>query len=150
MILVAISMIAVSCGESVQSTAVEKSVDVAANSEVDLKIEGMMCEVNCAGKIKEEVKSMPGVADCEIDFESKTAHVKFDNQSTSKEDITAAIEKVNDGAYKVVTEEKENVEVEEEESTTSEENDEVNISATDVLKVSNLIGLLTSIVFDIQ
>lgn len=150
MVFVGAAMVLASCGESVQTSSVETQEEtkaIAANAEIDLKIEGMMCEKNCAGKIKEEIGSLSGVASCEIDFENKTAHVKYDDKLTNEDDISATIEKVNDGAYKVVTEKIEEAEVEEAEV---EEETEVNMNAGDILKVSNLIGLLTSLVFDVQ
>ena len=58
-----------------------------ANAVANLEIEGMACEVMCGGKIKETLAGMTGVVSCDLDFDKKLATVKFDNNSTSKNDM---------------------------------------------------------------
>ena len=41
-----------------------------------LGIEGMSCAVNCAPNVKASLESIEGVESVEVDFESKTAHVR--------------------------------------------------------------------------
>ena len=62
-----------------------------------LEIEGMMCEVGCAAKIKKELLELEGVASVIIDFDSDRSNdfavVEYD-ENTIKPDILAAT--VND------------------------------------------------------
>ena len=66
-----------------------------------LNIEGMTCEVGCGGFITSKLKQMTGVLSAEVVFDKNLAKVKFDDAKITENDIIAAIQKLNEGQYKV-------------------------------------------------
>ena len=152
-LLVVSTMLLVACGDNAQPSsnenATEKTVD--ANASLDLKIDGMVCKKNCAASIEKSVSEMEGVQSCEINFENKTATVKFDDTKVKEEDIKTNIETLNNGAYKIILEETENtekVETEETEETveTTEAVNNVTMRANQLIKVKNIVELLGSLI----
>ena len=99
-------MVFSSCSQKVDAPEVssdettEAKVVYAANEEVDVAIDGMMCSMGCKGAIEKELNNTAGVAECSVDFENGTAHIAFDNSVINKQEITETINSVNDGAYK--------------------------------------------------
>ena len=67
----------------------------------DYAIDGMVCAMGCAKTIQDEVAEMEGVANCEVNYEEKTAHIEFDGGQLSENDVIAKIESLADGKYKV-------------------------------------------------
>jgi copper chaperone CopZ len=88
------------CAQSSISEQSESTI-VVADAKATFVIDGMMCEVGCAKYIDEELEKMEGVIDCDIDFESKTANVKFDNSLISEYAMIDVIESLKDSIYKV-------------------------------------------------
>lgn len=72
-----------------------------AQSIASLNIEGMTCEVGCAGFITSKLSQMTGVLSAEVVFDKNLAKVKFDDSKITENDIIAAIQKLNEGQYKV-------------------------------------------------
>ena len=71
-----------------------------------LEIEGMMCEVGCAAKIKKELLEQKAVSSVIIDFEKERetdyAIVEFDPKGNSTENIYGTVNSIADGKlYKV-------------------------------------------------
>ena len=65
-------------------------------------IDGMTCEFGCAKTIEKKLTGMDGVENATVDFEKKTATVKFDASRQTSEKIVEAVEGVADGkTYKV-------------------------------------------------
>lgn len=149
-LLTASTLVLSSCGESQPSSSesVEVKSDVNANASVDLKIEGMVCEKNCAGSIEKEVSKMEGVASCEVDFENKVATIKFDDSKIEESAIREKVESINDGAYKIIIEEiEENEEgLDEEAETAVEALNAVSMSAGNLMKIKNVVELLSSLI----
>lgn len=100
--IVVASVLLVSCGESksTESSSTDIKTEVVANSAIDLKVEGMACQHNCAGLIQKEVSKMNGVADCKVDFENKSMSVQFDDNTVSVEDIQNKVHSLAEGQYK--------------------------------------------------
>ena len=67
------------------------------------KVEGMMCNKNCPMKVKQSLEGIDGVKTCNVDFDSKTATVTYDDEKISREKISDAIAK---GTYYKVTDAK--------------------------------------------
>lgn len=65
-------------------------------------VEGMTCEIGCAGYIKEKLSKMDGVISAEVLFEENTAKVKYDESKLSEKELISEIEKLNDGQYSVI------------------------------------------------
>lgn len=58
-------------------------------------IEGMHCEMGCAGAIKKKIAKMDGVKEVEIDFEGKKATIQFDTNKQLPENFVETVEKIN-------------------------------------------------------
>ena len=56
-------------------------------------VEGMMCNKNCPMKVKQALHGVDGVKICQVNFESKTATVTFDDEKISREKIADTIAK---------------------------------------------------------
>ncbi|GAB5556645.1 MAG: hypothetical protein SchgKO_08580 [Schleiferiaceae bacterium] len=74
-------------------------VAVVADSEVDLEIGGMTCEMGCKGAIEKALSKAPGIEVASVDFPTETAVVKYDSKVTSEEEIIEVIQTVANGAY---------------------------------------------------
>ena len=76
-----------------------------AKATAKIGINGMSCEMMCGGAIKKCLKGIKGVKDATIDFDQNNpvdvAEVDFDDSQVSEKELIAAIEKLNDGQYKV-------------------------------------------------
>ena len=74
-------------------------------SKAKLGVKGMSCEIMCGGLIKKSLKKLDGVSTAAISFnpddKSGLAEVEFDNKKITEKELVAAIEKLNDGQYKV-------------------------------------------------
>lgn len=70
-----------------------------------LKVEGMMCEVACAGKIAKELNKVSGVASVSVDFVESgslnTAEVEYNPDQVSESDLIDCVEKIAGGIYDV-------------------------------------------------
>lgn len=60
-----------------------------------LDVQNMTCSV-CPITVKKSLQKVPGVTDAKIDFDRKTATVRFD---TSKVDITALVKATTDAGF---------------------------------------------------
>ena len=74
-----------------------------ADATANFIIEGMSCQVGCAVYIDEELENMSGVVSSEVDYESKTAVVKYDNSLVSEYAMMDLINTVKDSAYQVAS-----------------------------------------------
>ena len=96
--------------EETTTEEVETPVQYVANETIAMEIEGMKCAINCKGSVEKCIKNTAGVAEFNVEFDkenpSNKAMISFDNSVTSAEEIKAAIEATNDGAYKVIATEK--------------------------------------------
>ena len=92
------------CSSPQENTAVE----VQADKQLALKVDGMVCEVGCAKYIEKQVSKIAGVSNCTVNFEDGIAEVEFSSDLTGQEEIVGTITGINDGQYEVmVLEEKE-------------------------------------------
>ena len=66
---------------------------LAAETTATYRVEGMMCNKNCPMKVKQSLTGVDGVKMCQVDFESKTATVTFDDEKISREKIADTIAK---------------------------------------------------------
>ncbi|MEM7760343.1 MAG: cation transporter, partial [Cyanobacteria bacterium P01_A01_bin.40] len=57
---------------------------------INLKLGGMGCAA-CANAIEEAISSVPGVAECNVNFGAEQARVSFDSSYTSIADIQNAV-----------------------------------------------------------
>lgn len=70
------------------------------------KVDGMMCKMNCPSKVVDAVKALEGVKNCDVNFDSKTAVVTFDNDKIDSEKIATVMAEAT--YYKVTPMNKEN------------------------------------------
>ena len=54
-------------------------------------IEGMTCQMGCANTIESKLSGLDGVSDAKVDFENKTAVVKFDAAKQTSETLIKTI-----------------------------------------------------------
>lgn len=99
-----LSSLVFSCGSDENQTAPEvETAAVEINLEnlttVEYAVEGMVCAMGCAATIQEEVASLPGVAEAEVDYDAEKATFKFDASIVSEEEIIAKIGTIADGQY---------------------------------------------------
>lgn len=65
-------------------------------------VEGMHCEVGCAGHLEKKLAKLDGVQKAEIDFESKKATIQYDTNVLTPEVLVQTVENAADGkTYKV-------------------------------------------------
>lgn len=91
-------------GTATDSTMTDSTMvkGTAANLETaSFKIDGMTCPMGCAATIEKKLAGMEGVENAKVDFEKKTATVKFDPAKQTAEKLVTTVEKIADGAYKV-------------------------------------------------
>ena len=55
------------------------------------KVEGMMCNKNCPMKVKQSLEGVDGVQTCNVDFDSKTATVTYDDEKIDSKKISDTI-----------------------------------------------------------
>jgi len=70
--------------------AADKSASVTANATNRFAISGMTCS-GCAGGLKSELKSAPGVASAEVSLTNKLAVVAYDTNRTSSAKLVKVI-----------------------------------------------------------
>lgn len=120
----------------------KKSEKINPNMLADISISGMVDELNCTEPLKNLLLAMVGVTEIEIDFNSENeinhAKVKYDNSKINDREMVDAIEKLNEGAYKV-----EGVELKklnENTAVSKKKNDEAEVSAVESFSSSSGSG----------
>ena len=78
---------------------------LAEDSKINLKIDGMQCAYSCAGKVSQVVQSIKGVEECEVDFATGTAVVRYDEKKVNSDNIIKLIN--NKTYYKAAVDKKE-------------------------------------------
>ncbi len=79
--------------------------EINANSLAYISISGIVNEVKCVSSIKKLLSAMVGVTEIELNFNAQNninhAMIKYDNHVINDQQMVIAIEKLNNGAYKV-------------------------------------------------
>ena len=57
------------------------------------RVDGMMCSKSCVLKVNDSLNGVDGIKSCNVDFESKTATVIFDNDKIDSNKIAKTIAK---------------------------------------------------------
>ena len=99
------SVVMVSCKnetEKEESTAItEQTQDQPAQlATASFSIEGMHCEVGCAGVIQKKLAKLEGVQEAKVDFEGKTATITYDANKQTPEFMVQTVQNISDD-YKV-------------------------------------------------
>tara|TARA_B100001113_G_C20590585_1_gene397283 strand:- start:45 stop:374 length:330 start_codon:yes stop_codon:yes gene_type:complete len=55
------------------------------------KVEGMHCQYGCANKVKSLMSELEGMKKCEVDFESSTMIVEYDDSKVTSELILSTM-----------------------------------------------------------
>lgn len=104
----ALVLAACSAEKSQETVPSEKTVahaTVVPNTELELEIEGMVCEMGCGGAIRKELKASKAVEGISFDFVEDRAEnkavVRFDNTKISPEKIVSLIEQLNENQFTV-------------------------------------------------
>ena len=57
----------------------------------EFNIDGMMCGVSCPKAIKSSLHNSEGIKKCDVDFNSKTATITYENEKINKKEIASII-----------------------------------------------------------
>ena len=55
------------------------------------KVNGMMCGVSCPKAVKKSLNNIDGIKNCEVDFNSKTTTITYENEKIDKQQIATII-----------------------------------------------------------
>lgn len=77
---------------------VEKEA-VIADASVTMKIDGMVCSKGCVSAIQNGLAAMPGIGNCVVDYENKTATITYDSKQVSSEEMPSKLATIYDGQY---------------------------------------------------
>jgi copper chaperone CopZ len=99
------SVVMVSCKNETakeESTATtEQTQDQPAQlATASFSIEGMHCEVGCAGVIQKKLAKLEGVQNAQVDFEGKTATITYDANKQTPEIMVQTVQNIS-GDYKI-------------------------------------------------
>ncbi|HAG80199.1 MAG TPA: cation-transporting ATPase PacS [Cyanobacteria bacterium UBA12227] len=72
-----------------------------------LQLKGMAC-ASCANAIEQAIQSVPGVVECNVNFGTEQATVKYNTKQTHSDQITHAVTEVGYSAYPISEEPDEN------------------------------------------
>lgn len=79
-----------------------QNTSVTENKKVSFKIEGMTCEVGCAGLLTRKLNKTEGVTSAKIDFEASKASVGFDSTKVNVSQLVKVVEEAaGGGVYSV-------------------------------------------------
>lgn len=82
-----------------------KEDKISPNTQLNMTIEGMTCEIGCVRTVRSHLSKLKGVSIINIDFDSEReldyAKVQFDSNYTSLEIIKEDIESIAQGIYTV-------------------------------------------------
>ncbi|MFK5957344.1 MAG: heavy metal-associated domain-containing protein [Lutibacter sp.] len=90
--------------ENIKKDTDVKSQEIAAvYQNLEVKIEGMTCEIGCARLIESKLSKVEGITYSNVDFETKTGQFTYDTNKINTEDIVKKIGGIAGGdLYKVV------------------------------------------------
>ena len=87
------------------SHATKKAEDGVSKSVAQIKVEGMMCEQACGGKVKSELAELDCVKNVEISFDSDNpvdlAIVEFNSSECDENSMISQIHNIGEGVYQV-------------------------------------------------
>jgi len=79
-------------------TACLLSTILAKENTVLIKVDGMVCNYSCTGKVSSIVQNINGVKECSVDFEKGIATVVYDDKKLEEKDIVEGL--INNTQYK--------------------------------------------------
>lgn len=99
------SVVMVSCKnetvkEESNATTEQKQDQPAQLATASFSIEGMHCEVGCAGVIQKKLAKLEGVQEAKVDFEGKKATITYDANKQTPEIMVQTVQNISDD-YKV-------------------------------------------------
>jgi copper chaperone CopZ len=65
-----------------------------------IKVDGMVCNYSCSGKVSSIVQNINGVKECSVDFEKGIATVVYDDKKIEEKDIVEGL--ITNTQYKAV------------------------------------------------
>ena len=76
------------------------SIPVRANAQIDLNVEGMVCQMGCGGSMRKELKNAGGVERVEVNFvegeKTQLVQVSYDSLLISSNKIASILNTIND------------------------------------------------------
>lgn len=98
------TLMMVSCKKEAteNTTATTEQAQPAQLATASFTVEGMHCEVGCAGHLEKKLAKLDGVKKADIDFEAKKATIEYDANVLTPEVLVQTVENAADGkTYKV-------------------------------------------------
>ena len=94
----------IGCSEPTKEAAIITTIEAQGpdgKKSAKLEIEGMMCELGCAAKIKKELLELEGVASVIIDFDSDRssdfAIIEYDEKTIQPQKLASTVNEIADG-----------------------------------------------------
>jgi copper chaperone CopZ len=79
------------------------SIPVRANAQIDLNVEGMVCQMGCGGSMRKELKNAGGVERVEVNFvegeKTQLVQVSYDSLLISSNKIASILNTINDKQF---------------------------------------------------
>ncbi len=69
---------------------------VAGETTTNLKVKGMACQYSCANKVKSVLNDVDGIESCNVNFETSTATVSYDDAKITPAEIKTILSKKTD------------------------------------------------------
>ena len=69
---------------------------VAGETTTNLKVKGMACQYSCANKVKSVLNDVDGIESCNVNFETSTATVSYDDAKITPAEIKKILSKKTD------------------------------------------------------
>jgi copper chaperone CopZ len=69
---------------------------VAGETTTNLKVKGMACQYSCVNKVKSVLNDVDGIESCNVNFETSTATVSFDDAKITPAEIKKILSKKTD------------------------------------------------------
>ena len=68
----------------------------AGETTTNLKVKGMACQYSCANRVKTVLNDIEGIKSCDVNFETSTATVSFDEAKITPAEIKKILSKKTD------------------------------------------------------
>lgn len=68
----------------------------AGETTTNLKVKGMACQYSCANKVKSVLNDVDGIESCNVNFETSTATVSYDDAKITPAEIKIILSKKTD------------------------------------------------------
>ena len=93
--VVALIVVGSGCGQATSTAATGSEIDPASTTEVKFEVEGMNCAVYCKATVENALFVQPGVADVQVDFDTKIATCTVDPEQFNADKAIKALDEAS-------------------------------------------------------